>query len=195
MKTNAVTQTGSDVWKTRVEGLVRRTIEVFFYDGIAIEISCELEDRIQCKTDMLAFKGFLLRWMGSTAQMAPFLHDTIMAAILSTTKAAVKACNGGQCGFRWNTGTYDNLPGAGQQMNVLAGLTMLLIDQPGGTPPVTAKNGGTSEGDVDAGGNPNIMTEFTPITAGDRAGASILTIATLAGLVGTIYWLSSGLSE
>jgi mannan endo-1,6-alpha-mannosidase len=187
---------GDALWKSRTEGLFRRTLEVFFQDGIPIEISCELPDRIQCTTDMLSFKGYLLRWMASTAQIAPFLHDEIKKVIKGATTAAIASCDpAAVCGFRWNTGAYDGLTGAGQQMNVLAALSSLLVDQPGIMAPLTEKTGGTSKGDVDAGGNPNIGSTLAPITTADRAGAGILTIMTLTGMAGTIYWLSSGMNE
>ncbi|POS68711.1 glycosylhydrolase family 76-2 [Diaporthe helianthi] len=68
----------SDLWRDRVQGLVNQTINIYFADGPAIERSCELPERISCTTDMRSFKGYLHRWLASTAQLAPFVHDQIM---------------------------------------------------------------------------------------------------------------------
>ena len=65
-------------------------------------------------------------------------------------------------------------------------------------PPVTQNSGGTSKGDPNAGSTgdnptkaqnlPSIDTRL--ITGGDKAGASILTILVLCGLVGGTVWIS-----
>lgn len=182
------------MWKQRINGLLDRTLEVFFSEGPAIEVSCELPDHIQCKTDMLSFKGYLLRWMASTSQVAPFTHDKIMAALKKNAQSAIKSCNGAVCGFRWTTGNYDQNTGAGQQMNVIAALTTLLVDQVGVKLPATAADGGISVGDPNAGGQ-GPSRQFAPITTADRAGAGILTFLTLAGGLGVMYWLNTGMSE
>ncbi len=45
------------------------------------------------------------RWLAQTTQMAPFIHDTIMAALRTSAAGMVQSCNSdGTCGFRWNTG-------------------------------------------------------------------------------------------
>ncbi len=186
---------GSAIWKQRVTGLLNRTLEVFFTNGVPVEISCELADHVQCKTDMFSFKGFLLRWMASTAQLAPFTHSIIMPVLKSSAAAAIKSCNGNVCGFRWTTGSYDGSTGAGQQMNVVAALSALLVDGAGIKDPVTASTGGTSEGNANAGTSDSFQHVFAPVTTADRAGAGILTLLTLAGVMGTTYWLNTGMSE
>ncbi len=186
---------GSAIWKQRVTGLLNRTLEVFFTNGVPVEISCELADHVQCKTDMFSFKGFLLRWMASTAQLAPFTHSIIMPVLKSSAAAAIKSCNGNVCGFRWTTGSYDGSTGAGQQMNVVAALSALLVDGAGIKDPVTASTGGTSEGNANAGTSDSFQHVFAPVTTADRAGAGILTLLTLAGVMATTYWLNTGMSE
>ncbi|KAH8894283.1 mannan endo-1,6-alpha-mannosidase DCW1-like protein [Thozetella sp. PMI_491] len=190
---------GSPVWKERLDGLVSRTIEVFFSQGPMVEISCELDDRVSCKTDMLSFKGYVHRWMAQSTQLAPYTRDVIMPVLKNSTAAAVKACSGGdngrQCGFRWTTGQSDGLYGAGQQMNVLAALSSLLVGQTNIAPPVTNTTGGTSIGDPNAGSSAVSITPLAPITGGDRAGAGILTALVLIGLLGSMGWLSTEVSE
>lgn len=199
-RTNESPQTnGSDVWKERTQGLVDRTVEVFFHNGPAVEVSCELQNSIQCKTDMLSFKGYLHRWMAQTTQVAPFTHEKIMATLQKSTAAAVKSCQGGpngrQCGFRWTTGQFDGLLGAGQQMNALAALSSLLVDQAGIKPPLTNSTGGTSQGNPNAGQTATDVFHHPPPTTGDKAGASILTILILGGIMSSFVWMSTGLSE
>ncbi|KAK3389814.1 glycosyl hydrolase family 76-domain-containing protein [Podospora didyma] len=195
--------TGDDQarWLDRVTKLTRRTIEVFFYDGPIVEISCELEDRVQCKTDMLSFKGYTHRWMAQTAQLVPTLHAEIMATLKNSTTGAVKACSGGAngrtCGFRWNTGGFDGLVGAGQQMSALAALTSLLVDLESTvvTPPLTNNTGGTSVGNPLAGGNPNPFPEKPDVTHQDRVGAGFLTVLILGSFIGALAWISFGWGE
>lgn len=197
---------GSEVWRTRVQGLTDQTINIFFADGPAVERSCETPERIGCTTDMKSFKGYLHRWMASTAQLAPFVHDQIMDALRNSTTAAVNSCtdadnrNGvstATCGFRWTTGEYDGDIGVGQQMNVLGALTSLLFDlqrnELGG--PVTNSTGGTSVGDPNAGEEPDYMKPHPPAEAGDKAGAAIITVLMLVAMLGILSWMNSNRFE
>ncbi|CAK7205831.1 hypothetical protein SEUCBS139899_008610 [Sporothrix eucalyptigena] len=189
---------GSTLWKNRVEGLTNRAIEVFFPNGTAVEISCELATHIQCTTDMLSFKGYLHRWMAATTQIAPFVHDTIMGALKTSAAAAAKSCDSaGVCGFRWTTGSYDGMTGAGQQMNALAALSSLLVDQTYVKPPLTNGTGATSVGNPAAGLDTTGVQDgsFPPLTAGDKAGASILTLLVLSSLLAGCAWLGTDFSE
>lgn len=183
---------GSDVWRERVEGLLNRTTELFFSTGTVVEISCELDEKVQCNTDQLSFKGFLHRWMASAAQVAPFTHDRIVATLRTSVSMAINACTSdGVCGFRWNTGSYDNLTGAGQQMSMLGALSSLLVDQNWAIAPVTNVTGGTSRGDNSAG----TTTTVSVISKADHAGAAILTVVVLCGFLGFLLWLLTDLSE
>ncbi|KAI1840672.1 hypothetical protein JX266_013134 [Neoarthrinium moseri] len=178
---------GEQIWADRINGLLTRTLAVFFPDGVAFEPSCEPGN---CNADMRSFKGFLHRWMGSTAQLAPFTYDTIMPVIKKSVAAGVAQCTGGDngrfCGFHWTTGVFDGRTGAGQQMNVLGGLTALLA----ANPPLTNTTGGTSLGDPNAGSDRTTITQLAEITGGDKAGAGILTAIMIAGAVGAFSWMS-----
>jgi mannan endo-1,6-alpha-mannosidase len=169
------------------------TIRVFFPDGIAYEVACE--EHMSCTTDMLSFKGYLHRWMATVGRVAPFTHETIIAVLKTSTQAALSTCTGGDsgrvCGFKWSTKAYDGTQGAGQQMNVLAAVSSLLIDQTAG--PVTNTTGGTSVGDPNAGSKSDSFDgHVTPPTTGDKAGAGILTFIILSMAVGTFSWMSTG---
>ncbi len=144
---------------------------------------------------MLSFKGYLHRWLATTAQLAPFVHDRIMATLRTSTQAAVAQCTGGDngrtCGFLWSSGAYDGTTGVGQTMNVLAAVSSLLIDEASG--PVTNTTGGTSVGDPDAGsGSEDDPSPLSPITTGDRIGAGILTAAVLTCMTGVFITMSFG---
>lgn len=180
--------TGDDIWKDRINGLLDGIERVFFVKGVAYEPACEGG---VCTADMLTYKGFLHRWMAYTAQLVPSTSERIMPLLMSSTKAAVAQCTGGangrQCGFHWTSGKFDGLLGVGQQMNVLAALSSLLImDAPAA---VTNSTGGTSAGDPNAGANRQMFNEEKPITTGDRAGAGILTVVAIVLASVSLWWM------
>lgn len=177
-----------------MQDLLDATINVFFPNNVAYEVSCE--QHMTCTTDMLSFKGYDHRWLAGTTQLAPFTHDQIMTVLKTSTEAAINQCTGGdtgrQCGFEWSSGTFDGSVGAGQQMNVLGAVTSLLVDM-GASAPFTNSTGGTSAGNPNAGsGSDSFLGQSKPATAGDKAGASIITILILALAVGTFGWMSTG---
>ena len=74
---------------------------------------------------------------------------------------------------------------------VLGAVLALLV--PDSAPQVTENGGGTSKGDPNAGANSNDFAgKLRRITAGDKAGASFLTILVLGAAVGTFGWMSMG---
>jgi mannan endo-1,6-alpha-mannosidase len=162
-------------------------------------VTCELPNNIQCTTDQLSFKGYLHRWMAASTQIAPFTHDTIMATLQTSAAAAVKSCQGGtngrQCGFRWSTGNYDGLTGAGQEMSVLGALSSLLVDEEVVTAPLTSSNGGTSVGNPGAGSLPSAFSPPPPVTTADRAGASVLTAVVLVSFTAFWAWMNTKWGE
>ncbi|KAJ4410633.1 hypothetical protein N0V82_009183 [Gnomoniopsis sp. IMI 355080] len=198
---------GSDLWSGRVQGLVNRTISYFFPNGVAVEPACELNDKIQCDTDQLSFKGYVHRWLATAAQVAPVVYQPIMTTLKNSTAAAVKSCandvanpNGystATCGFRWTTGAYDGLTGAGQQMNALGALTSLLVavDPQSVAAPVTNTSGGTSVGDSNAGGDTNFVKPLSPVQTKDRVGAGILTALVLVLMSSALFWMCTEVVE
>ena len=157
-----------------------------------MEPSCE-DSKTGCNSDMRSYKGYFFRWLASTMQVAPWTREKIMPVLKTSAAAAVKTCTGGAngrfCGFSWKKGAFDGIMGAGQQMNTLAALTTLLIDQT--PPPLTNATGGTSTGDVNAGSKEPLIKPMSPITGGDRAGAGILTALMIAGCLGAFAWMST----
>jgi hypothetical protein len=58
--------------------------------------------------------------------------------------------------------------------------------------PVTADSGGTSKGNAGAGNNPTMAPgglTASDITTADRAGAGVLTVLGILGVVGGCWWL------
>lgn len=144
---------------------------------------------------MITFKGFVHRWYSVITQVAPFTAELIQPVLKKSAEAAIKQCTGGaegrQCGFKWATGSYDGKTGAGQEMGVLSAVASQLIGK--AKPPPTHSSGGTSTGNPDAGGNgDDFQTHGKPITAGDKAGASILTLVVLGAACGMFGWMSLG---
>ncbi|KAH6874760.1 glycoside hydrolase [Thelonectria olida] len=185
---------GAQKWKDRLDNLLNATLNTFFPDNIAYEIACE--DHDTCTTDMFSFKGYVHRWLSVTAKLAPHTSTTILPVLATSAEAAIKQCTGGDngrtCGFKWKSGVFDGKIGVGQQMNVLAAVSSLLMEK---TPaPVTAKTGGTSKGNSDAGtgGDGKYLGGDKPLSTGDKAGAGIITFLVLAGACGMFGWMSFG---
>lgn len=184
------------MWKGRLNKLVQHGLYTFFWDNVAVEPSCE--DYDTCTTDMLSFKGYMARWYSTITKLAPFTAELILPVLRGSAQAAINQCTGGsngrQCGFKWASGQFDNNVGAGQTMNVLAAVSSLLINDVGG--PVASDTGGTSKGDPNAGAGTDDVNSrhMAPITTGDKAGATIITILLLGSVCGMFGWMSAGRS-
>ncbi|KAI1466286.1 glycoside hydrolase family 76 protein [Daldinia caldariorum] len=186
--------TEQDVWKQRVEGLVNRTNEYFFDNGIVVERPCEGFN--SCDYDQQSFKGYLMRWMASASQMAPFTFDTLMPLIKSCAGAAALQCSGSPsadlykgpagtaCGFKWTEKEkFDGLVGVGEQMSALAAIQYSLVKKQSAAP-LTATTGGTSVGDPNAGRPMDAyMPSPTPITTGEKVAAGFMTSAIALGVL------------
>lgn len=129
-----------------------------------------------------------------------------MTVLKTSTAAAVKSCadvanpNGystATCGFRWTTGSYDGLAGAGQQMSVLGALTSLLVavEPQSVVAPVTNTSGGTSVGNPDAGGDTNFVRPLAPVKLKDRVGAGIVTALILVLMSSALLWMCTELVD
>lgn len=163
-----------------------------------VEVACE--ELNTCNIDQPAFKAFLSHWMAATIQIAPFTFDFIMPKLRASALGAAGQCSGAprgntMCGRFWFSKTWDNKQGVGEQMSALSVIQANLIMKVPG--PVSLKKGGTSKSDPSAGrlngeedpaDLPTILTR--EITAGDTAGASVLTAATLGGFLGMMYWIT-----
>ncbi|KAF1941945.1 mannan endo-1,6-alpha-mannosidase DCW1 precursor [Clathrospora elynae] len=184
--------TQNDLWRTRLEGLIKGA-GVFFKDNVMTEVACENNGK--CDTDQRSFKAYLARWMGYTAIVAPFTRAEIDPLLKASAQAAAKQCNAGvnqtSCGLRWiDNGVNDGSVGVGEQMAAMEVVQALLYPTVSG--PATEKAGGISASNPNAGADaPNTPIVFNTVTTGDKAGASILTLIVLVGILVGAWWMVS----
>ncbi|KAI3339727.1 glycosyl hydrolase family 76-domain-containing protein [Ustulina deusta] len=166
---------GEEKWKTLVDGLTKRTIDVFFPDGVAKEVACEPAN---CNMDMTFSKSFLHRSLASTMKMAPYTSSLILPTLKTSAAAAAKSCTGGDnermCGLIW-PGGFNNQTGAGSQMSVLSALLSLLptetsIDSP------RSGMGGNETSSPATSTNSSSEPSTTPKSSGAHAGASLIVL-------------------
>jgi mannan endo-1,6-alpha-mannosidase len=184
--------TQSDLWRTRLKGIIE-SASVFFKNNVMTEVACENNGK--CDVDQRSFKAYLARCMGYTALIAPWTRETIDPFLQASAKAAAAQCTGGvnqtSCGLRWiDNGVNDGSFGVGEQMAAMEVIQSLLYTQ--ATGPATQNNGGISTSDPDAGaGESQTPITFNAVTTGDKAGASILTIIVLVGIIVGAWWMIS----
>lgn len=161
-----------------------------------VEIACEPQGT--CNNDQPSFKAYLSRWMAATMQLADFSADFLSKKLEASAKGAAGQCVGGTdgvtCGRTWSSTTWDGKYGVGEEMSALSAIQSVLITKV--RAPVTADKGGTSKGDASAGSQgDNPQTAVLPsgytskITAGDKAGAGIITALVLASVLGGVWWI------
>lgn len=196
---NLTTGSTQETWRERTQGLLNGT-KIFFTGNnsdIMTEVACEPVHL--CDLDEQSFKAYLARWMAATTKWAPWTYSYSKPLLAASAVAAASTCKGGtngqMCGLIWtDPGVWDGTSGVGQQMAAME-LTLGNMIQDVGSP-VTNSTGGTSKGDPSAGGSdignnsPNAAVDYmAAITAGDRAGAGILTIAVVVALLSWVAWL------
>lgn len=192
----------AEQWGKPLSGLVNRTLEFFFPKGILVERACELSDRLLCNIDQHSFKGYLLRSLATAALMAPDLvREPIVKAFKTNIEGVIDSClPDGTCGYRWNVGKYDgdvsNGP-AGQEMSALAAFTTYLIteEHEAVKPLVTNNTGGQSRGNPNAGETPATVMSMSELTERDKAGAGVLTAFVVCSILGTYFFLATGIGE
>jgi mannan endo-1,6-alpha-mannosidase len=185
-------------WKNRLDSLLTACLKSFFPKNVAYELSCEFAmGGGICKTDMLSYKGYLVRWLAVVSQIAPHTASKILPLVKSTGEAAAKQCTGAptgrRCGFYWQSGKFidprvDKTSGAGEAMDVLGAVSSMLIESV--APPVTNGTGGTSKGNPNAGGRDDGVQPLKPVTTADKAGAAILTVLLLVAGMSLFVWMS-----
>ncbi|OAL50121.1 mannan endo-1,6-alpha-mannosidase DCW1 precursor [Pyrenochaeta sp. DS3sAY3a] len=184
--------TQNDLWRGRLKGIIDGA-SVFFNNNVMIEVACENNGK--CDVDQRSFKAYLSRWMGYTAIVAPWTREFIDPLLKASAQAAAKQCNAGanqtSCGLRWvDNGKNDGSFGVGEQMAAMEIVQSLLYTSAPG--PATAQKGGISKSDPNAGSNaPSNTVSFNDITTGDKAGASILTLIVLVGILVGAWWMVS----
>ncbi|PHH65021.1 hypothetical protein CDD81_3419 [Ophiocordyceps australis] len=186
---------GAPQWRERVSGLLDHMLATFFPKNIAVEITCQNDEKNLCVRDQLLHKGVVHRWLVTVAQVAPFTNDKIAPVLRASGEAALRQCNRGDngrlCGFQWTSGQGDAAPNVGTQMTALSAVISTLYNKEQVSPPVTHDSGGTSEGDNSAGSEDTEkdMMEKKPITTAGKAGASILTLMVVVGFCSVLGWM------
>ncbi|KAI0872890.1 glycoside hydrolase family 76 protein [Hypoxylon argillaceum] len=193
---------GGSVWEQRVQGLMTRTVDHFFNDSIPIELPCEPAN--QCDIDQQSFKGYLMRWMAGSSQLAPFTFDTLMPLVQSSAAAAAQQCSGSPpasefrgdagtaCGFKWTEkANFDGLAGVGEQMSALSAIQYSLIKKAEvAKAPATATTGGTSVGNVNAGAaTASKLPSARQVTMAERVAAGFATTAILFSVLGGSFFV------
>ncbi|RAL02471.1 glycoside hydrolase family 76 protein [Aspergillus ibericus CBS 121593] len=193
---------GADKWKKGLDGLLGSAFQKFFPQqygsNVMSEISCE--PNMMCDRNQDCFKGFLASWLTFTTTIAPYTAGEIIPKIQQSALAAAKQCSGGdsgtQCGRRWYQPQWDGETSLETDMSALSVFSsnMITHQQHGSSQgPLTSDTGGTSKSDPNAGTAPKNSPDKLPdITTGDRAGASVLTVAFVSGWVASIAWLVYG---
>ncbi|KAK0645112.1 Mannan endo-1 [Lasiodiplodia hormozganensis] len=183
-----------NIWRTRTEGILSSVRVFLSHDApnVITEVACEKSGT--CNMDQRSFKAFLARWMAATTKVAPWTIETLEPILKASREAAAKACTEADgktvCGLQWTTGSFDGTTGVGENMAALEVMGTALVKNVEG--PLTEKTGGTSKGNPDAGAGAagsNTPKRREPITAGDKAGAAILTVLCLGGTLGGGFWL------
>jgi mannan endo-1,6-alpha-mannosidase len=188
---------GSEIWAQRLTGFINKT-SIFFPEQNKGILTEPCEGPQNCNGDMVSFKGYLARWFAVSAQLAPFTAPMVIPHLQKSGIAAAQSCVGPattsslsyECGNRWYWDGYDGKSGVGQQLAALSIISANMVQH--AKAPMTANSGGTSKGDpgLGTGKNEGIPTlDEGSATAGDKAGAAILTIFMAVSTVGGAYWL------
>ncbi|KAI0439354.1 glycosyl hydrolase family 76-domain-containing protein [Xylaria telfairii] len=180
---------GDGEWKKRLDGLLQKTLNIFFQHGIATEISCESAGT--CTTDFTFYKSFLHRSLASTMKVAPYTADLILPTLTASAQAAAKSCTEGDnnrmCKFVWSAAgddpLADNQTGAGPQMSVLSALLSLLPAETVVNNPDSGSNSGSTTGSGQAhnattstGGSSTPSQSNIPGNSGAREGVSAVVV-------------------
>lgn len=179
--------TGSSTWQAELNGLLNRTLSVFFVNGTApaTEVACEATG---CSLDQMAMKGLLGHWLADTMQMAPYTSATIMPLLTKSAQAAASACDGTGCSEFWDgkhTGINGNATGdVGTSIDALSFVQGLLWQEAGllGLP---ATVNGTATIPVNA-----TSSGATSTPTKKNAGASMRAeTSLLIGVLGFMMWV------
>ena len=102
----------------------------------------------------MCFKGFLAQYMALTTQLAPYTTATLQPLLATSATAAGNYCDQGtndtQCTMWWTGAAGPATLGVGQQMSALNVFNANMM-QFMSTSVTTANDGGTSQGNPDAG--------------------------------------------
>ncbi|KAF3318773.1 hydrolase 76 protein [Orbilia oligospora] len=197
-------------WKQELDNVLNSTYATFIdaETGALKEIQCQ--ESKTCDMDQRSFKAYLVRWMGYTAQVAPYTYDTIMMHLRKNAALAAATCigepRGTACGQKWNVGAqWDGYHGLGEQINAMEVIQNIIpYVRPNIGLIFNSNNGGTSRSNPGGKGNTKTMRNWRlilaaeyakhalrnyEIKAADRFGGAILTLLTLGLLAGMVVFV------
>jgi len=199
----------SSEWQDRLQNLLTNGSAVFFVQSagennpaqnappggqIMSEVACEFHQPETCNYDEPSFKAYFSRWLHVTQYLAPFTKDQIAPLLAASAQACAQQCTGqgnNMCGRRWYQTVWDGFFGVGEQMSAMS---VFMHNLPGQVP-LSAHTGGNSTSDpglgTDGDQSPVVLEPVytRPITTGDKAGAGILTVLSVALCVGTTTFM------
>lgn len=187
-------QTDTDLWKTRVEGLLDNTLTSFFTRNMIVEVG-DLVDGLgaveQAKYSTEAGKGFLALWLASVSKLMPEAADRIDAKLRTTAVTLAQQCGGSSnhtaCGSDWTSSIYDDAPSFGNTLNVVNILVSnLIISKTAGSIADQSENGsgdGSKPNDTSTGGR-----DSGTISDGAIASAVVGSVSGAAIIIGAISW-------
>ena len=183
----------------RLSGFLKTSFTEFFpadHGGqVMSDPGCERD--LTCDGNSAAFKGFLSSWMAFAITLVDAKTGDVLPKIKASAAAAAKQCSGGGdgklCGQRWYQPTWDGSQGIGQQLSALSVISSSLVTEKKAVGPKSTNTGGTSESNPNAGTGHDHggdhASKLKKITAGDRAGAGIVTAVFLSCWIGVITWM------
>ncbi|KAF7862570.1 hypothetical protein EAF04_007443 [Stromatinia cepivora] len=175
---------GDSQWKKSLDGLLNRTISVFFPSGIATETACETKNA--CNIDQRAFKGILGKWLVDTIQVAPYTNSIINTQLTSTAQAAAKTCGDNGCALDWSGNGKNSSTGVGEQIDALNYVQGLLHNQ--ATAPATrnSSNATTSS----SGGSTSTSASASASATYNAATGMVLGQSVMSfSILGSVAWL------
>ena len=167
-------------------------VKTFFPTGdIFQEVSCEKIEN--CNLNEILFKGVTSIWLSFTAKLVPETAETIMPLLEKSAVAAGKSCSGkgsDVCGIQWHINKYDGTSGMEQQVSASDVILASMAQFSSTDGPVTAKTGGNSTSNPNAGENEDLDPGPKPVTTGDKVGAAFVTLIVVGAWSVSIVWLS-----
>ncbi|TGO32056.1 hypothetical protein BHYA_0359g00010 [Botrytis hyacinthi] len=171
-------------WKTALDGLLNRTISVFFPSGIATETACEFKD--SCNIDQRAFKGVLGKWLVDTIAVAPYTSDLITKQLTSSAQAAVKTCGDNGCGLDWSGNAKNSSAGVGEQIDALNYVQGLLHSQASAS---TTQNSSSATTTGSGGSTSTSGSAIVTVTKNAAVGMVVGHSALSFSMLGALTWL------
>ncbi|CEL03842.1 Putative Endo mannanase, GH76 family [Aspergillus calidoustus] len=186
-------------WKTAVDGLLGKLLDTFFpdqYGGgkVFAEFLCEAKEL--CNYNEILFKGIVSSWLTFVSLIVPETYDQIYPKLQTSAQAAALSCSGmdnNTCGVRWYESKWDGWVGMEEQIIATDILSSVLVSEKK-VAPLSSTTGGNSTSNPNAGTSTgsNDNNSEKPITAGDKAGAAILTVTFVTLWGGLMAWMVLG---